>query len=479
MNSTTLQREPLHQHHVREMLGKICTNIRRMLEAPLHSLRTRVRALCLRYSGVRAGRCSSIRSAENQDNGDDPFCFEHRCNCQHQQDVGNRAEDGIEPVQRRRSCRRSSPRTPSTVPTAALPRWRPRSRRGLKLRALITLLEDVAPHLSAPNGEMFDTLLVNLRARAVAVRPNCLRSSAITSASGSTTFDAGVNLTGRLAKLAFQFDDHIAQRIAVVDHLRLRGAAVDSRSAVLRAWRQIGRGFVAVLNRVGGAQLIATSRSSPSPPAPQTRPATTTGTGSRRPSKRSRYGHRAGVSRLATRDRGAGRRAGRRGIIAAVVMVPSLFQFYTRVDCLVEQIRRQIGEHRGQRHVNRDRLDDREVRALNRQNHLAADARHREESLNQEQARPTRPGSWIIRLVMIGIERCVARARTSRGSPERPFGTGRTHVVLVHLVEQEGAVRRMLGASDTTSAIRIRQRRKLEQVFAEVVAALHREQPHL
>ena len=41
-----------------------------------------------------------------------------------------------------------------------------------------------------------------------------------------------------------------------------------------------------------------------------------------------------------------------------------LFELDPRVDRFVEQVREQVGRHRGESHVDRERLDHREVRAL-------------------------------------------------------------------------------------------------------------------
>src|SRR4051812_9654720 len=49
----------------------------------------------------------------------------------------------------------------------------------------------------------------------------------------------------------------------------------------------------------------------------------------------------------------------------------SLLQLHARIDGLVHQVREQVHDHGRNGDINRDRLDHREVTALDRENHLA------------------------------------------------------------------------------------------------------------
>src|SRR5512144_776627 len=84
--------------------------------------------------------------------------------------------------------------------------------------------------------------------------------------------------------------------------------------------------------------------------------------------------HRPGETSCGTsRTRGA--RSAWPGVL---IGPPRSLELHPRIDRLVHQVGEQIGRHRRKRGVDGDRLDDREIGALDGEDHLAADARNRE-----------------------------------------------------------------------------------------------------
>ena len=134
---------------------------------------------------------------------------------------------------------------------------------------------------------------------------------------------------------------------------------------------------------------------------------------------------------------------------------PPSFELHARVDCLVDQVREQVDDHRRERDIDGDRLDHREIAALDGEDHFAADARDREEALDQERAGQQARQLASCTFVMIGID----ALRSTCTHMTRSFGHAlrarRAHVVLVDLVQKERAVQPQVRRERTTRPIRI------------------------